>query len=54
MSMEPVGLGLIGCGAIGPRHLEAAEGLPLIKFVAVADVAWEARSSRKARRGEDR
>jgi len=36
--MEPVKLGVIGCGVIGPHHLQAATQSPLIEVVAVADL----------------
>jgi len=36
--MEPVKLGVIGCGVIGPHHLDAATKSPLIEVVAVADL----------------
>lgn len=36
--MEPVRLGVIGCGVIGPHHLDAATKSPLIEVVAVADL----------------
>jgi predicted dehydrogenase len=35
--MEPVKLGVIGCGVIGPHHLAGAAESPLIEVVAVAD-----------------
>jgi predicted dehydrogenase len=39
--MEPVRLGIIGCGVIGTQHLGAALSLPEIKLVAVADLIEE-------------
>jgi len=39
--MEPVRLGVIGCGVIGPMHLAAASKSPLIEIVAVADLIEE-------------
>lgn len=42
--MEPVRLGLIGCGVIGQFHLRAAKGWPATRFVAVADPRAEAAS----------
>ena len=39
--MEPVRLGVIGCGVIGPHHLQAATESPLIEVVAVADLVEE-------------
>ncbi len=35
--MEPVKLGIVGCGVIGPHHMDAARKSPLIDLVAVAD-----------------
>jgi len=35
--MERVRLGVVGCGVMGNRHLQAAAGCPLIETVAVAD-----------------
>ncbi|MSS70877.1 MAG: Gfo/Idh/MocA family oxidoreductase [Candidatus Latescibacteria bacterium] len=39
--MKPVRLGVIGCGVIGRRHVEAASRSPLIDVVAVADLREE-------------
>ena len=39
--MKPVALGVIGCGVIGPVHLQCATQSPLIKVVAVADLIDE-------------
>ncbi|MFQ6096414.1 MAG: Gfo/Idh/MocA family oxidoreductase, partial [Armatimonadota bacterium] len=39
--MDPVRLGVVGCGVIGPTHLEAATQSPLIEVVAVADLIQE-------------
>ncbi len=36
--MEPVRLGVIGCGVIGSRHLQSATASPLIDVVAIADL----------------
>jgi len=36
--MEPVRLGVIGCGVIGPSHLQLAAGCEAVKVVAVADL----------------
>jgi len=36
--MDPVRLGVIGCGVIAQHHLRAAKASPLIEVVAVADV----------------
>jgi UDP-N-acetyl-2-amino-2-deoxyglucuronate dehydrogenase len=35
--MEPVKLGVVGCGVIGPSHLKVAATSPLLETVAVAD-----------------
>ncbi len=52
--MEPVRLGVVGCGVIGPTHMAAAAESPLLDLVAVADLIEErARSAAekfKARR----
>lgn len=39
--MEPVALGLIGCGVIGRHHMAAASRSPLIRVAAVADLIAE-------------
>ncbi len=39
--MEPVKLGVIGCGVIGPSHLKAAAASELLETVAVADLIEE-------------
>ena len=39
--MDPVRLGVIGCGVIAQHHLKAAKASPLIEVVAVADVREE-------------
>jgi len=44
--MEPVRLGVIGCGVIGPTHLKLAAKCPLAKVVAVADLIEERARSR--------
>lgn len=40
--MQPVRLGVIGCGVIGNVHLAAATASPLIEVVAIADLRPEA------------
>lgn len=35
--MNPVRLGLIGCGVIGSHHIREAAGSPLVEMVAIAD-----------------
>ena len=44
--MEPVRLGVIGCGVIGPSHLQLAAKCPMAKVVAVADLIRERADSR--------
>ncbi|MEM2914633.1 MAG: Gfo/Idh/MocA family oxidoreductase, partial [Candidatus Bathyarchaeia archaeon] len=44
--MKPIGLGIIGCGVIGTRHMLDASESPWIKLVAVADLIEE--KARKA------
>lgn len=39
--MEPVRLGLIGCGVIGSQHIRHASDSPLVSLVAVADLIEE-------------
>ena len=36
--MDPVRLGVVGCGVIGPTHMQAAVDSPLLELVAVADL----------------
>jgi len=40
--MEPVRLGVVGCGVIGPIHMSAAQASPLVDIVAVADIREDA------------
>lgn len=46
--MEPVRVGVIGCGVIGQKHMEAACGCDHIDLVAVADLVEAAREKAKA------
>ena len=39
--MDPVRLGVVGCGVIGPSHMRAAVASPLLDLVAVADLIDE-------------
>lgn len=39
--MQPVKLGVIGCGVIGPTHMKAAKNSDLLDLVAVADLIPE-------------
>ena len=39
--MNPVNLGIIGCGVIGRHHMAAASRSSLIRVVAVADLIEE-------------
>lgn len=41
-SLEDIGVGIIGCGRIARRHVEAVEHLPGVKVVAVTDPVKEA------------
>jgi len=41
--MNPVRLGVIGCGVIGRVHLQAAKDFPLIEVAAIADLLEDAR-----------
>jgi len=40
--MKPVRFGVVGCGVIGTKHLEAARQSPLVDVVAVADLRQDA------------
>jgi len=44
--MEPVRLGVIGCGVMGAAHLDAASKCPLIETLAVADLREDAARER--------
>lgn len=46
--MDPVKIGIIGCGVIGTQHARAATASPLIDLVAVADLKPEAREKMAA------
>ncbi|MFQ6130512.1 MAG: Gfo/Idh/MocA family protein [Armatimonadota bacterium] len=39
--MDPVKLGVVGCGVIGPSHMRPAVDSPLLELVAVADLIEE-------------
>ncbi|MBM3238256.1 Gfo/Idh/MocA family oxidoreductase [Candidatus Poribacteria bacterium] len=39
--MEPIRLGIIGCGVIGTNHVASATKSPLVELIAVADVMAE-------------
>ena len=43
--MEPVKLGVIGCGVIGTSHIEAAASSRIIDLVAVADLREDVANS---------
>ncbi|MCC6445638.1 MAG: Gfo/Idh/MocA family oxidoreductase [Armatimonadetes bacterium] len=49
--MEPLRLGVIGCGVIGPTHLQGAQESPLIEITAVADLIEERASGAAERFG---
>ncbi|MEM4327287.1 MAG: Gfo/Idh/MocA family oxidoreductase, partial [Candidatus Diapherotrites archaeon] len=40
--MKKIGIGLIGCGAISPRHFEAIKQLPEFELKCVSDIDPEA------------
>jgi len=47
--MEPVQLGVVGCGVIGPTHMAACAESPLLELVAVADLVEERAQAAAAR-----
>ena len=47
--MDPVRLGVVGCGVIGPTHMQAAVDSPRLELVAVADLIEE-RAAKAAER----
>ena len=49
--MQPVQLGLVGCGVIGQAHLRATANLPQLRFAAVCDVREEAARTAAAQYG---
>ena len=49
--MEPVKLGVIGCGVIGSSHLRTAVNSSLIDLVAVADLIEDKRLNSSNRKG---
>ncbi len=51
--MEPVRLGVVGCGVIGPTHLKLAATCPLARVVAVADLIPERARSKGGEFGID-
>jgi len=53
MTGRTFGLGIIGCGVIAPFHARAAEELPNLRLVAVADTVAEAAARRGAEFGVD-
>ena len=50
-AMKPVGVGVIGCGAISAAYLKAAKRFPILKIVALADAKPEAARARAAEFG---
>jgi predicted dehydrogenase len=48
-----VGFGVIGCGVIGPFHIEAIEKVPVTKLVAVCDIIEERAKDTGAKYGVD-
>ncbi len=51
--MEKIGVGIIGCGAISPRHFEAIKQLPELKLLAVCDIDAKAAQKAGAEQGVD-
>jgi predicted dehydrogenase len=49
--MKPVGVGVIGCGAISAAYLKAARKFPVLDIVALADMKQEAAEARAAEFG---
>ncbi len=49
--MKPVGVGVIGCGAISAAYLKAAKRFPILDIVALADAKPEAAEARAAEFG---
>ena len=43
--LEPVRIGLIGCGTISPAYLRASQMFPILDFIACADINPEASSA---------
>src|SRR5262245_59180649 len=39
--MKQANLGVIGCGVIGPHHIQSAQELPMARVAAVADISEE-------------
>ncbi|MGN6361466.1 MAG: Gfo/Idh/MocA family protein [Thermomicrobiales bacterium] len=52
--MEPVRLGIVGCGVIGTRHLQTATDVPETEVVAIADVREDVAHAAAARFGVSR
>lgn len=50
-AVDPIGFGIIGCGAISRRHAEAISGIPVARLVAACDVAEEAATEFASRHG---
>ena len=48
---KPVGIGVIGCGAISAAYLKAAKTFPILDIVALADARTEAAEARAAEFG---
>ena len=51
MTIEPVRIGLIGCGTISPAYLRAAATFDILDFVACADINPEAAAVTEAKHG---
>ena len=49
--MDPVKVGVVGCGVIGPTHMRAAAETPWVEVVAVADLIEERAKAAAAEHG---
>ena len=52
--MEPVRLGIVGCGVIGTHHLQTATATPETEVIAIADVREDVAQAAAARFGVSR
>lgn len=51
MRLNPIGIGIVGCGNISPAYLKAAKVFPILKVVALADMNPKAAEARGAEFG---